>query len=110
LLEENQERGCGMTNEFVVSSQAQMRYLQRRLAEMELLLASLSRGEFEPTRTLGHQIKGNARSFEFETLEDLGIRLELAAKNQNAESSVKILGEMKMEVLRLIGSIGRPLL
>ncbi|MNL63695.1 Hpt domain protein [compost metagenome] len=74
---------------------------------MELLLASLSRGEFEPTKTLGHQIKGNARSFDFDTLEDLGIRLELAAKNQNAESAVKILGEMKMEVLRLLGTLSR---
>lgn len=96
-----------MTNEFVVTAPAQIRYLQRRLAEMELLLTSLSRGEFEPTKTLGHQIKGNARSFDFDTLEDLGIRLELAAKNQNAESAVKILGEMKMEVLRLLGTLSR---
>ncbi|MNS70686.1 Hpt domain protein [compost metagenome] len=96
-----------MTNEFVVTAPAQIKYLQRRLAEMELLLASLSRGEFEPTKTLGHQIKGNARSFDFDTLEDLGIRLELAAKNQNAESAVKILGEMKMEVLRLLGTLSR---
>jgi len=96
-----------MTNEFVVTASAQIRYLQRRLAEMELLLTSLSRGEFEPTQTLGHQVKGNARSFEFETLEDLGIRLELAAKNHNAESAVKILGEMKMEVLRLLGTLSR---
>lgn len=96
-----------MTSEFVVSAPAQIKYLQRRLAEMELLLTSLSRGEFEPAKTLGHQIKGNARSFEFDTLEDLGIRLELASKNQNAESAVKILDEMKMEVLRLLGTLSR---
>jgi HPt (histidine-containing phosphotransfer) domain-containing protein len=94
-----------MASEFVVPMQSQIRYLQRRLAEIELLNSHLAKGDFKSTETLGHQIKGNARTFDFLDLEEMGVRLENAAKEKNPEKVKTILAEMKEVILKLLGSL-----
>lgn len=56
-------------------------YLARRRSDLDTL-----RSENPPFKTLGHQIKGNARSYGFEALEGIARRMEVL--NENSSKAV----------------------
>lgn len=62
------------------------KYLERRIEEIQHLLDSLDGDDFSVALRLGHQVKGNAQTFEFPQMAPLGIQIELAAKNRDKES------------------------
>ena len=60
-------------------------YLERRLVDIDRLRQSLENGSVDEFNRIGHQLKGNARSFGFDELEPLGLRMEmLGSDGQNS--------------------------
>ncbi|MFN3454065.1 MAG: Hpt domain-containing protein [Pseudobdellovibrio sp.] len=51
-------------------------YLQRRQNDLEQLKQSLRERSVEAFNRIGHQIKGNAKSYGFDNLEPIGIEME----------------------------------
>ena len=78
-----------------VPVELKIKYLSRRSADIERLRHSLDNDDFTGALKLGHQVKGNADTFEFPQMTSLGLEIEKAAKDQNKEA-VRFLVE-KME-------------
>ncbi len=79
-----------------------LKYLKRRLEEIEEIKKKISNNDFELASKLGHQIKGNASSFSFNELENRGERIEKAALNQNKEQVLILIGELEEKVSKLV--------
>ena len=86
-------------SQFEVPAESRKKYLTRRLAELDQLEASL---DVELAKRVGHQIKGNAATFLFPTLAELGSQLEQAAINQDDTLIKKLNGEIKVMVQMLL--------
>lgn len=71
------------------------RYLRRRLEELNRLKLSLENDDFSIALSLGHQVKGNAVTFELPDIGLLGSKIELAAKNKNKEEVQFLAQEMR---------------
>ena len=65
-----------MPTNFHVPYELRMRYLTRKNEELEICRAQLAQHELDAVKTLAHQMRGNAVSFNFPLLEQLGILLE----------------------------------
>jgi HPt (histidine-containing phosphotransfer) domain-containing protein len=59
------------------------RYLERRQADVTLLVDAISRKDFETLMRIGHQIKGNAATFGYMDLEELAKDLESSGRAAN---------------------------
>lgn len=59
-------------------------YLKRRHAELVQIDAALIDGDLAPAAMIGHKLVGNAQTFGFAPLGELGRELEAAAVAQNA--------------------------
>lgn len=64
-----------MSEAFPVSPDLKRRYLVRKSEELAVCRNELMNDEFCAIRTLAHQLRGNAVSFEFPLFENLGILL-----------------------------------
>lgn len=70
------------------------KYIERRKADVTQLQEAVSSGSVEVFKRIGHQIRGNAASFGFEDLADIGSRMEdldsstLALEGQEILSSL----------------------
>ncbi|QDK36297.1 Hpt domain-containing protein [Bdellovibrio sp. NC01] len=74
-----------MAEGFAVPKGSQIKYLQRRLDELQKLEESFkSEVNFELAHKMGHQIKGNASTFNLQSLESFGLRLEKAAQRKDS--------------------------
>ncbi|WP_413586979.1 Hpt domain-containing protein [Bdellovibrio sp. HCB274] len=67
-----------MDDDFKVSVESQVRYLNRRIVELGAVITGET-VDFELAKKMGHQIKGNAENFEFENLIDMAKELEFSA-------------------------------
>jgi HPt (histidine-containing phosphotransfer) domain-containing protein len=56
-----------------------IRYLSRRMEEISKLMLSLDQGDFSYAQMIGHQIKGNAATFDIPQIAPLGVEIEKAA-------------------------------
>ncbi|MBA2404835.1 MAG: Hpt domain-containing protein [Bdellovibrionales bacterium] len=74
------------------------RYLERRIQDIEHLISSLEVNDFAPALKLGHQVKGNAETFDFPQLAPLGIQIENAAKKQDKEGVQNLIHLMASEI------------
>jgi HPt (histidine-containing phosphotransfer) domain-containing protein len=74
-----------------IPKSSQLKYIQRRLDEIDFLKSSLIQGNFEPAIRVGHQLKGNAVTFGFAEFQKIGEELELAATNQDLPGSLNQL-------------------
>ena len=70
-------------------------YIRRRKDELATLAEALQKNDFETFKKLGHQIKGNASSFGFEDLAEIGKRM-----NQVNEESFSAEGEKLLDDFR----------
>lgn len=61
------------------------RYLSRRLEEVHLLQSSLNEGDFTIAERVGHQLKGNAVTFEIPQIAYIGHEMERAAQKRDSE-------------------------
>ncbi|WP_413580950.1 Hpt domain-containing protein [Bdellovibrio sp. HCB288] len=76
-----------MEDEFKVSADAQVKYLLRRIGELSDIETS-DAVNFDLAKKTGHQIKGNADSFEFPNLTEMARILEAKA-DQSDEAAVR---------------------
>ena len=61
------------------------KYLTRRLEEVHLLESSLNEGDFTVAERVGHQLKGNAVTFEIPQIAYIGHEMERAAQMKDTE-------------------------
>jgi HPt (histidine-containing phosphotransfer) domain-containing protein len=80
-------------------------YLTRRQTEVSQLKQSLVEDSFELAIMIGHRLKGHGETFGFPHISDIGVQMELAAKEKNMtklREMVKSLDESIEENLKLI--------
>jgi HPt (histidine-containing phosphotransfer) domain-containing protein len=78
-----------------VPVELKIKYLSRRMQDMQRLRTSLDNDDYSFALKLGHQVKGNAVTFDVPQIAFLGLEMELAAQRRDKEE-VKIL-MLKME-------------
>lgn len=78
-----------------VPTELKIKYLNRRIQDLQRLCLSLDQDDYSEAIKLGHQVKGNAVTFEFPQMAFIGMEIERAAKKKDKQK-VKILAE-KME-------------
>ncbi len=79
----------------VVPVELKKRYLSRRIQDLANLKEALLNNDFSPALKLGHQVKGNADTFEFPQMATIGIELEHAAKRQDKETLMGLVKKME---------------
>ena len=80
-------------------------YLTRRQTEVAQLKQSLEEESFELALMIGHRLKGHGETFGFPLISNIGIEMELAAKEKNKvklRSMVNLLDENIEENLKVI--------
>lgn len=73
------------------------RYLKRRLEDIKMVMQKLDKGDFSEAIRVGHQVKGNALTFEVPQIAPIGVEIESAAKSRD-EMRLRSLMR-KMEVM-----------
>jgi HPt (histidine-containing phosphotransfer) domain-containing protein len=82
-----------------VPVELKIKYLSRRFQDIELLRLSLEQDDYSLAQKLGHQVKGNAVTFDFPQIAFIGVEMEKAAHNKDKEK-VKILIQKMESVLQ----------
>ena len=62
-----------------VPVELKIKYLSRRIQDIERLRSSLEQGDYSFAQKLGHQVKGNAVTFDVPQIAQLGHEMERAA-------------------------------
>ncbi|MFP5386088.1 MAG: Hpt domain-containing protein [Bacteriovoracia bacterium] len=78
-----------------VPVELKIKYLSRRMQDIERLRISLEQGDYSFAQKVGHQVKGNAVTFDVPQIALIGFQMEKAAQKKDKET-VKILIQ-KME-------------
>ncbi len=84
-----------------VPAELKIRYLDRRLQDIERLRATLEQDDYSFAQKLGHQVKGNAVTFEVPQIAGIGLEMEIAALKKDKEK-VKILIQKMESVLQTV--------
>jgi HPt (histidine-containing phosphotransfer) domain-containing protein len=74
------------------------KYLERRIQEIDHLIQSLDMNDFAPALKLGHQVKGNAVTFEFPQIAPFGAEIEIAAQNRDKAILRQLAHSMACEI------------
>ncbi len=83
----------------VVPVELRQRYLFRRIQDLDRLKLALENNDFLPALKLGHQVKGNAATFEFPHMAPIGQQLEFAARMQDKEALFTLILQMESAIL-----------
>lgn len=75
------------------------KYLDRRLEDIKLLRLTLDQGDFSHALRVGHQVKGNAVTFEVPRLAPIGNEMETAAKRRDLEKLRILIQRMEVELM-----------
>ncbi len=75
------------------------KYLDRRLEDIKLLRLTLDQGDFSHALRVGHQVKGNAVTFEVPRLAPIGNEMETAAKRRDMEKLRILIQRMEVELM-----------
>lgn len=70
------------------------KYVGRRAQDLASLSLALESSDFDPFFRVGHQLRGNAETFGYDLLADLGERMEAASTSRDrseAEQCLKVL-------------------
>ncbi|HEX7675646.1 MAG TPA: Hpt domain-containing protein [Bdellovibrio sp.] len=94
-----------MASGLSVPKESQIRYLSRRQEEIAKVLAELEQGDFELAKKVGHQMKGNASTFNFPELESLGKKLDAAALDKDLEAARSSVNEISAMVEKLLKAL-----
>lgn len=78
-----------------VPIELKLKYLKGRIKDLQNLKISLENDDFTLAMRLGHQVKGNAVTFDFPQMALIGLEIETAAMKRDKER-VKLLAK-KME-------------
>ncbi|MFA5584469.1 MAG: Hpt domain-containing protein [Bacteriovoracaceae bacterium] len=78
------------------------RYLHRRLEDIRLLRHTVAQGDFSEAIRVGHQVKGNAVTFEVPQIAWIGTELESAAKCKDVERLGFLIQRMEVAIQGVI--------
>lgn len=84
-----------------VPVELKIRYLSRRFQDIERLRVSLEQDDYSLAQKLGHQVKGNAVTFDVPQIAGIGLEMEKAALKKDKEK-VKILIQKMESVLQSV--------
>lgn len=87
-----------------VPVELKIKYLSRRFQDIERLRATLENDDYSFAQKLGHQVKGNAVTFDVPQIAFIGLEMEMAAQKKDKEK-VKILIQKMESALRSIQTI-----
>ena len=76
-------------------------YIQRRLSDFAECNRAIETGDYSFLEKVGHQVKGNAQSFGFDSLSPIGIALEAAAKERNVDNIKKAVQDFGTAVANI---------
>lgn len=94
-----------MSNNSLVTPEMKFRYLTRRLEELALAEQKMSAFDFDYFKNIGHQIKGNAVTFEFPSLTSFGVSLENYAGQKDLGKVASLAKDLKLAVQGLLDRI-----
>ena len=97
-----------MTANFSVPADFKVKYLQRKNEELGICRTHVESRRFEMIRTMAHQMKGNAKNFEFPLLAELAIQLEDAANAENPLQAKLVLADIQKAVDGLLNRLAGP--
>lgn len=75
------------------------KYLERRIEDIQKLRSSLDMGDYSCALRVGHQVKGNAVTFDFPQMAGLGVAIETAAKNKDRDGVMSLINEMESVIV-----------
>ena len=84
----------------LVPIELKRRYLSRRVEDLAQLKEALAKNDFAPALKLGHQVKGNAVTFDFPQMAPLGVEFEIAARLCDKERLLLLVKKMETEISR----------
>lgn len=73
-------------------------YLESRKEDINKILEALETEDYESVMILGHTLKGIGGGYGFDTITDLGERIEIGAKTGDHDGIVKAVNELKTYV------------
>ena len=84
-----------MSIAMVIPEEMRKRYLERRERDFKVLEKSLAHGDLSEFLNLGHQLKGNAATFGYEELAEVGKRMEVAGESKDRATAESCLEEYR---------------
>ncbi len=70
-------------------------FLENRRKDLERISSAIKEQSYEPIRTIGHRLNGNAGSYGLPKLGEIGAKLEAASEEENLENIKALLGEYR---------------
>lgn len=78
-----------------VPVELKIKYLSRRIQDIERLKSSLEKDDYTFAQKLGHQVKGNAVTFDVPQIAHLGFEMEKAAQRKDKEQVQLLMQKME---------------
>jgi HPt (histidine-containing phosphotransfer) domain-containing protein len=72
-----------MTFVMTIPDEMRQKYISRRMNDLKALREALAQNDFELFSKVGHQLKGNAATFGYDSLGLLGEKMEDIAQTKN---------------------------
>lgn len=77
-----------------IPKELKFRYLCRRLEEVHELRSRTEKGDFTFAERMGHQLKGNAVTFEIPQIAYIGHEMERAAQKKDSDKLLKLITKL----------------
>jgi HPt (histidine-containing phosphotransfer) domain-containing protein len=88
-----------------VPTELKTMYLNRRIQDISKIKSGLKSGDFGLAEKLGHQVKGNAETFEFPEMANLGLEIEKAAIKKDPSLVMSLVDQMEMAIHEAQGKL-----
>ena len=87
---------------FIVPKELRRRYISRRSEDVDTLSRALKDKNYLEFNRIGHQLKGNARSYGYEELSALGQDIEAAGKCADGKKAEKAVLSLSAWIKRVM--------
>lgn len=81
-------------------------YLRRALTDLDEVRRNLIDGDCEVARRAGHRLKGSGGSYGLPRITELGAELEAAGRAKDADTALRVVGELRALVEPLMSTLG----
>jgi HPt (histidine-containing phosphotransfer) domain-containing protein len=78
-----------------VPVELKIKYLSRRMQDIHRLKVALDQGDYSFALKVGHQVKGNALTFDVPQIAGIGHEMEKAAAGQDKERIQQLIQKME---------------
>lgn len=91
-----------------VPVELKLKYLTRRIQDIQYLKSSLDKDDYTFAMKLGHQVKGNAVTFDFPQMAFIGVEMENAAKKKDKDKVKTLMRKMEIAILAASAGLNTP--